>query len=389
MKPKKLLFSALMLFALINTASAQIEQEIKSFVDSTEILVNNGRRMMLQSVQTGDFERVAEIFEFLNERTQIDNCVAFTLNEMLDIALLTNNWNEFFARVANPFSTYFYTYRRTSVQSLCLWNQRDNLGTTLRTKVRDSASQIFERVLMTDLTLEQKDLLELYFYSMENGNTESYSRKLRIFKRKYPQSPYLEFVKIHLPSGWFRGGMGWSAGATQVFPTGNLSNYFEPATLITMSLDWHFNNFLIGLHINAGDMRLNTPLLSTETGYDYDFRVNNRFSYFDGGVLFGYALFRNSWIEFTPFVNIGGTTLKSNLYSEEDNDLEFTIIDSFTTGPGLRTEFILYRGDIDLISNINLRLDLGYNIPVKYSFSPAKGNIPYARIALVWRFGAF
>ena len=388
MKPKRLLFGALMLFAVLNSASAQIEQEIISFVDSTEILVNNGRMMMIQSIQTGDFERVAEIYEFLNERTQINNCVAFSHSEMLHIALLTSNWNEFFARAANPFITHFHHNRRVNTKVLCqIWGHRDHLGTTLRTQVEDNSAQILGRALMADLTPEQKDLLELYFYSMENGGTESYSRKLRTFRRKYPQSPYNEFVGRHLPSRWFRGGMGWSMGATQVFPTGNLGDYFHAATLFNASWDWHFNNLLIGFHVNAGSMRLIMPWMDDETGEE----LNNRFSYTDGGILVGYTLFRNNWIELTPFANIGGTDLRSNLFDAENRDLEFVVTNSFTAGLGLRTEFILWRSNSfdDMISNVNLRLDVGYNIPVRFRFESASGNIPYARLALVWRFGAF
>ena len=99
MKKIKLLLSTLALFALLNTANAQnIEQEIISFVDDTEILIHNGRRMILQYVQAQNFERVAEIHYFLNERTSAYTCTPFIFQEELDIALLTNNWTLFLTK---------------------------------------------------------------------------------------------------------------------------------------------------------------------------------------------------------------------------------------------------------------------------------------------------
>jgi hypothetical protein len=391
MKPKKLLFSALMFFAVLNSANAQIEQEIKSFVDTIEILVNNGRQMMLQSVQTGNFERVTEIYEFLNERTQINNCVAFSHREMLHIALLTSNWDEFFTRAANPFITHFRHNQRVNTKVFCQsWSYRDHLGTTLRTQVEDNSSQILERALMADLTPEQKDLLQLFFHLIEHGADEIYSRKLRTFRRRYPQSEYSEFVKELLPSGIYRGGLALSMGATQVFPTGGLSHYFNPATVFNASWDFNFNRLFFGFQVNAGNMRLNTPLLSCDTGYDYDFQINERFHYLDWGFPIGYILIRSNRFELSPFVNIGGTVLRSNLYDAEDRDLEFRVVNSLTVGSGLRSEFRLFQhtGEI-LFHKINLRLDVGYNIPVVYRFTPAKGNIPYVRLALVWWFGEF
>jgi len=386
-KKFKVVLSTFLLLIVISTVNAQIENEILSFVDSTELLVNNGRRLLLQHVQAKDYSKVTEIYDFLNEKANARNCAAFTYNEELFISILTNNWNNFLTKAEHFSETVQVPY--------CIAIRDQLLSSTLHLEVKNNALLHLKNALTTDLTLEDKELLGVYFHIIENGRDNYYGTKLKEFKKKYPQSRYSDFVNKYLPDPLFTFGMAFSMGATQIFPTGNLSNYFVSSTVFNVSMDFYFNNFLLGLQVNGGSLDLKTPMLSQSTGYGHDFQKNDRFSYVDGGVLGGYILLKNNWLQFTPFVMLGGTTLESKLYKDpNDSKLEFKITNSFTVGFGLRSEISVIKFKMrdpyfasPMPSRINLRLDAGYNIPVKYSYTPAKGNIPYVRMALVWWFG--
>jgi len=170
MKLKKILFSALMLFVVLNSAKAQLEQEIKSFVDETEVLVNNGRRMMLQSVQTRDFERVTEIHRFLVERTH-PYCYAFTLSEELAIALLAGNWENFLKR-AERFATG---------GQLCVQLADHQLHHALYAHLRADAVWLADNVLIDEyLTTEDKGLLLLFFHFIKSGENFSNGGETRV-----------------------------------------------------------------------------------------------------------------------------------------------------------------------------------------------------------------
>jgi len=174
-----------------------------------------------------------------------------------------------------------------------------------------------------------------------------------------------------------------------------LANYFAPSTAFNVSWDFYFNNFFFGFQLDGGTLRFDTPLPSHTSGYFHDFHTNDRLTYIHGGLVSGYRLVRSGRFELSPFVLLGGGSLESNFYREpRDSDLEFRVFSTFFFGPGLRTELNLFNFEgrdhftgASIPSRVNLRFDVGYNVPVRFRYTPMRGNIPYARLALVWWVG--
>ena len=173
-------------------------------------------------------------------------------------------------------------------------------------------------------------------------------------------------------------GIAFFGGATQIFPTGGLGNYFTPATAanagMALRLGERFCADIMGTF--AATSRLNKPLLRSETGYNRDFQKGDRFIYTELVLLVGYALIGNRYSRFalTPFVNTGATWIESRDNNDENDD-RFHVANAFTVGAGLRTDFLIFQG-------VNLRLDIGYNIPVRFNYTPARGNVFYVRTSI-------
>ena len=186
-----------------------------------------------------------------------------------------------------------------------------------------------------------------------------------------------------------------SIGATQIVPTGGLSNYFASTTGVNLGIGLRIHRLFVGFQAQGdiAGIRLKKPLLSSTTGYNYDFQKGDRFYYMEYMGNIGYILIIRNWFELMPFVGFGGTSLRSNLYEGERNRDEFTIFNSFTFSPGLRVEFPLKRIEIEGTPTFNhlisLRLDAGYNMPVRFRYTPARGNVFFARASIVWWFGDF
>ena len=173
-----------------------------------------------------------------------------------------------------------------------------------------------------------------------------------------------------------------AVGVTQIAPTGGLSNYFTSATGANIGMGLRIRRVFVGFQTNNAHIRLNTPLLSSTTGYNHDFQIGDSFDYWDSMGNIGYILIRNNWIELMPFVGLGGTRIRSNLYDGKRNRDEFIVVNSFTVSPGLRAEFPLVRGVFNERSSLNLRLDVGYNMPVKFRYTSARGNVFFARMGI-------
>ena len=64
---RKILLLSLFLFVSLNITIAQIENEIRAYVDSTELIVNNGRKLLVQQLDNENYIKVKEIYNFLNK----------------------------------------------------------------------------------------------------------------------------------------------------------------------------------------------------------------------------------------------------------------------------------------------------------------------------------
>ncbi|MDD3079407.1 MAG: hypothetical protein PHH37_09935 [Paludibacter sp.] len=150
------------------------------------------------------------------------------------------------------------------------------------------------------------------------------------------------------------------------------------------------------MYFNGGNLNLRTPFSATTEYGTYNFVEKDKFSYTEGGINLGYHIFSNKQIHITPGINLGGASLESNLYSDEDdNDKEIYIFNSFIWGPVLHSEFKIYEYktqsmySTDALGFFSIKFDFGYNFIAKNQYPEFKGNIPYTRLALIWGIGKF
>ena len=204
-----------------------------------------------------------------------------------------------------------------------------------------------------------------------------------------------------IEQGVDRGGFGFSIGTTHLSPTGGLGRYFEPTTGLNISFDVRISRLNIGLYVDGVSMRLTSPLPSYITGHDRDIEIGDRMTFTGVSVPVGYVLINTNRFALIPFVSlIGGTSLTNHIYNnnafsnERIRERGFTIVNTFSVGAGINTEFVLVRFNANspfrrtpVPQSLNLRLNAGYNIPLLFNYTPARGNVFYARAGIVWWLG--
>jgi hypothetical protein len=380
----------LFLIILISTCgiNAQIENEIKSYVDSTEIMINNGRRLLLQKIQEKEYGKAAEIFNYLKDKSSMNKCQAFSFNEELYISCLISDWANFLNRAEQ--------FGQVQDEKNC-YPDKFKINELLYKEVAANADKLLENARKDELSQEDDALLDMYFYLLSKGSRdEIYDRKINSFKKQFSQSRYANFVKNYLPEPEVRAGLTYAMGATEIFPTGNMKQYFDAGTAFSFSMDFCLNKLYLSLFFNVGNLNIKKSFTPITSDYIYHFYPEDKFSYFDGGLACGYLL-RGKYVHFSPFLSIGGSTLESMLFKDpDDDDKEFKIYDSFIFGPGIHTEFKLHEFKINNTNYygspfgyLSLRLDGGYNIITSTKYDPAKGNSFYAKATLVFGIGKF
>ena len=368
--------------------SAQIEDEIKSFVDTTNLIINNGRKLIEKSVLNNDFEKVREVYEYLNKKTSDSKIQPFYITEDVYINYLLEDWNE----LALILKKYDKQYRFTPV------NDMKSISDVLYDAVVDKYEKIYESVDQANLDGEEKDFIKLLLRLIKyDANDEEYRKMYKQFGKSYSNSEFNEAYTSYLSKSIGPLAYNFYIGPAFGFPTGKLQgklgNYFGGY----MGMDFNVNKVYCSFYFTAGSTRAISNFDISRDGEVYSFAENDLLDYLEAGVSLGYFLKRTESIHITPFVSFVGVQLSTSEFNPDsdkpENDL--TIVHDLGIGPGLHSEIKLFSFEnkntyyYSPPTYISLKLDVSYNYPVKSQFSELQGNFVSAKIGLAFGIGTF
>lgn len=394
---KSILISLLIMFMGIGSSNAQIANEIRSFVDSTEILMNNGRRMLIQSLIQKDVLKATRIFLYLNDESSGKSCSSFNYGEELYIRILLSDWNGLL--------THMEQIKEKRELSPC-YQFTEKFNDRLYKLTNERFDAIRNEIDLYEMSAEQRELLNLTLYLFRSGKADDeYSAKLKSFRKKYPNSAYNDFLTLYLPDPIYKAGLGITIGPGFVYPQNSLADYFKSNWTFHFSYDFYFGNVYSSLMISGGQLELKKMLpnylLNTNTAVPVS--VGDGFSFFDGGLAAGYMFLNNRRIRLAPYLMIGGITIESSYYPEDSNLKEITPVNSFYFGPGIHcwlkiAEFkannafwygpYYQAASPNAKSTISLQVNAGYNFMTNM-YPEMKGNVSYLRAGIVWGMGNY
>lgn len=373
-----------MVFAI--HVNAQIIEEIKSYVDSTELIVNNGRRMLVQKITEGDNLKAQEVYRFLTEQTANTNYSAFDFTEDIYINLLINDWHTTSDCVLE------YDER---IQKITYPNNFE-IKTILYKSFAIRSDALALDCMNSDIDDESKKIIVLLLHLLKVGYVdEEYNAMLREYHQVYKTSSFNSFLSYYMPGNRIKASYGFSFGSGVLFTTDKLADNFTSNATYNMSLDFNIQKVFASLYFNGSGLKLKEPFTVISDTDSLSFKKNETFHFLDAGLKGGYFLVRNEKIQLAPYISISGGLLESSRYDTEDDGEEYRIFNSFTYGAGLHSEVKIkdfnYVNRYGYSSNnyLSLKLEAGYNIITKFDDSYCKGNTPYITLAFVWGLGAF
>lgn len=384
---KKLIVFCLLLISI--NLSAQIENEIRAFVDSSEVMISNGRRLLLKKLVDGDLIKANEIYSFLVLVPEGNDIRAFSYTEDLYINLLFHNYPIWVDKAIN-YSNISHRYNN---------EQDDNITSSLYDLIIQRNKELSSDIGKAEITQEEKELLKIFLSLVTMDLPEEiFEYQIEDFKKRYPDSKFMDFLINYLPKPKGTLSTAYGMGASGIFPTGELGKSFSSDAVFNLNWDFNISKVYASLYFQVGGLQVKRPFYTTSSIDTLNFEEGETFDYFEGGLLIGYFLVRNKSIHIAPYTGLLGTSLMSNRFPDpQDNDYELNIINAFTVGLGLKTEFKLYDYEMrNFYGNeygqpayFSLKLEGGYNIVTKQEFEIFEGNIVFIKAAIMWGFGRF
>lgn len=365
---------------------AQIENEIKSFVDSTEIIVNNGRKLLLEKISNNEYSKAREIYQYLTNKTQNNSYSAFYYTEDVYINMLVGDWYNL--------SQIMLDYKNKSKKTLAA--NTFQIVPLLSENVSLKSDSLLSDCKKSELDIESIKVIEIILHLLKTGSVDSeYNLKLNAFNKEYKPSRYDDLLKYYIPKSRIKGAISWAIGSGMIFTTEKLAINFRPNASINMSMDVNIQRVFTSLYLNGANLKLQRPFDGNTGSEILSFRKDESFHFLDAGLKGGYFLIRSDKFQVAPFLSASGGFLESTRYDSEDDDNEYKIFSSFTYGFGLHTEFKLtdfntpnYYGYYTH-SYISMKFETGYSFITKFNNNNFKGNMPYFNIALVLGMGDF
>ena len=387
----KILIIAIFIMSSLGSFSlyGQIGEEIRSYVDSTEIVLKNGRRLLLNSLRKNNYEKAGEVYMYLRKEMDGKPYDAFNYEELLYINMILGNWTIFTDKVKNfkifiQNSTYPETYPLIDPLYKIMLNRHDKILESLNNAQIDDQGQKVAALFLHLIKQQQID--------------EAYDEMYREFMRQYPNSAYKNFLTLYLPRPSLYFSWSWSVGAHAMATTGSLARYFPSGVGGYMSMDLNYRNLFTSLFVGFGTLDLKKEFIEPLSGVDTEFKKGENFSYGQVGVKGGYFVVRNDRFHLAPYLNLGGAWLQSTRFDPEDgDDPDIYLFNTFKYGPGFHAEVKLgewdynaaYMGRVPAKHYVSLKFEAGYNFLNKAESTKFNGDIYYANLGLVWGFGHF
>lgn len=358
---------------------AQIENEIKSYVDSTEFMINNGKKMLVQQITEKDFAKTKEVYDYLNILTSSISYTAFDYSEEILVNLLMGDWTKL----------SFILKNYTNLVSTKIYPGTNDIYTSLFYQVKSMSDSISAECINAELDNETKDLIQLILHLYKKEDTDSkYYSLLEKYNKNYKFGQYKDFIRNYLPKGNMHSFIDFTVGTGMIMTTGKLAESFNPNISFNTSMDLIYKRLYTSVYMNVTGLKLQESFVNESDIETLYFDKGESFLYFDGGIKAGILIANKNYLRIAPYCSFSGSHLESNLYDSESDFNEFEVFNSFAYGVGITTEFLSKNFSVSHPGQyLGMKIDAAYNVMGNIEDTYFTGNLPYINIGIVYGFG--
>lgn len=343
---KNIIFFCLFLlsFDIVIAENDTIQKKGISSQNTKSVLIEKGRRLLLDKFIEGDYKAVDELEKGLNKKFHNEDYLVFYPVEEWLIKYWTKDYKNLI-HTAWAIDSINASIRQTILP------ERDDLFMKLREKSYLKKSMLIDSINNSTLADNNKEFLKLFLLSLIKSKEtnditqDSINLKADKYLEKYPYDEMNAFIRKYIryklvASKWsygieFFGGSG-------IF-TKNLRSNFKNSITLGVDFDIGYKNFILFLRDNLGFCKTRKDIMFNNIKWDKGSSAEMILP--EASV--GYIVEENRYIRLAPFAGIIGSGISPSSKSQElqDKNIPFASY-SF----GLNMDIKLGRSRIPIVS---------------------------------------
>ncbi len=244
-----------LLFTIISMGqnNDNLKNEILHYEDENIVLIEKGRKLLIQKFKEKDFEKVLEIKDYLLEQTP-PSYAAFTTFELIYLMYWTQEYKSLGDSILK-YNSVLYSDQFGCKKEMTIHN--DFLSETLDEYSYKYQEDLVNSLQNAEISPIKKDFLILYFKA---GFEEDYTENAKInaqadqFLTQYPNSKYEDFVRQNIRykyshSDW---SFGYEIFAGYGIHKKGIADNFRNSIPLGFNIDAEFHKFIMNGRLTLG-----------------------------------------------------------------------------------------------------------------------------------------
>jgi len=339
-------------------AQTDIKNQIIAFTDSTEIMIRNGRKLILEKTVTGNHQEALKTLNYLKNNVDNSYVILYPSEELL-FSLATSNFELFLYDAKN-----FNNLMEGKTKAI----QADEIGIPLQEYIFQEMNLIKKDLANSKLSEENQQFIQLYIDYYEGIDKLTVNKSMKNYKKTYPNTDYeyfLNLIKQYTSTSYIN----FCIGYGHEFLNGNISNSFDSHfQIMSLEIEGFVNQTYFSLFMNGSVgkiySKIDMPVLKT----DLTQKAGDEAFSLKYGVKLGRSWYSNKTFNAFSYLSLGGYQMnaqKSN-FENSDSTTKYKLSDSFFTGVGTACDIVLKNflaaNTKEKIGSVFIRPNFGYDI---------------------------
>ena len=347
----------LLIYVWSSFAQENLKKEIFAFTDSTEIIIRNGRKLVVDKTVSGDHKGAIQTLNYLKNNVDEKYVIFYPVEELL-ISLANRNF---------PLFLYDAKNYNSLMEDKTKTFQFENIIDEVHKYLGFEVPLISEDVKKSNLSPTDKEFIQLYIRYYSNDDYNDLNKDIKKYIKSNQNSEYADFLK-QLKHSTTTGRMDILMGYGNEFLNGNISNYFSKHLhTLNLEVDGFVNQLYLSLFlsgsVNKAVSKYDLPIQET----DLIHLKGEKVSSMKYGIKVGRKIYSTKTIDLFPYLSLGGYDMnsRSSVIDDDSSDPENTLTSTFFAGIGASCDIVLKKWKkknwYDPEGFIFVRPNLGYD----------------------------